>query len=52
MIPNAHKADCCKHLAANVQTAFGIAAKKIFWEIARAKMMEAMEGMYILYIFA
>ena len=52
MIPNAHKAHCCKHLADNVQTAFGMAAKKIFWEIARAKMMEAMEGMYILYIFA
>ena len=50
-IPNAHRAHCCKHLADNVQTAYGMAAKKIFWEIARADTVEKMEGMYIYLLF-
>ena len=50
MIPNTHKAHCYKHLADHVQRAFGMAAKKIFWEIACAKTLETMEGMLIVYL--
>jgi hypothetical protein len=37
-IPHAY---CCQHIAANIQSQFGIAAKELFWPIACAKTKEA-----------
>jgi hypothetical protein len=37
VLPNAKRSHCCQHIAANIQSRFGIACRKLFWAAAHAR---------------
>lgn len=37
VLDQTHRAYCCQHIADNIQTSFGLAARKLFWKIAYAR---------------
>jgi hypothetical protein len=37
VLPNAKHSHCCQHIAANVQSRFGITCRKLFWSAAYAR---------------
>jgi len=43
-LPEANHSHCCQHLAANVQTSFGLQCRNLFWSAAKAETRTAFDN--------